>query len=395
MKILLITDHHSPNAGGAEKQFFQLKELLKNQPDTTVWSLGFGPKTIQGEDFIILKETRSKAMRQWWRMFVNPVKLLQLRHWIKKLNPDVIHLHNIKKYTPSLLKAIRGYPTLQTVHDFSPICPTQWNLHKNLQPCPTGFSWRCFWQHRRDYNVISYFALVFSFLRMRKLLKKSVNQFSAPSPLLTEYLIKNKFSSAEIIFPFQSRSSNTPQKPTEVGHFLFLGQLEKQKGVDILLKEFHLAVQKNNRLKLTIAGNGSQKNELLKKIKEWHLENHVQLIQWCNNPSELYQQCSAVIFPSMGLESFGLVITEAMSHARPVLGTRRGPTPWLVDHEKTGLLFDPLVTGDLAQQMLNLTDNLANQYGNAAFKKWNEFPQDPALLHETIRKYEKCISQCS
>src|SRR5689334_11479181 len=121
MKILLLTDHHSPQGGGAEKQFFALKELLKNQPDITVYSLGFGLKKAQGDDFIVLKETSSKMLRQLWRMFTNPVKYLQLRQCIKKINPDIIHLHNIKKYTPALLKAIKGYPAIQTVHDFSPI----------------------------------------------------------------------------------------------------------------------------------------------------------------------------------------------------------------------------------------------------------------------------------
>src|SRR5579862_4716238 len=158
MKILLITDHHSPQGGGAEKQFFALKELLKNQPDITVWSLGFGPQATSGDDFIVLKETRSKALRQLWRMLVHPIKYWQLRHWIKKINPDLIHLHNIKKYTPALLKAVQDRPTIQTVHDFSPICPTQWNVHKNLTPCKTGFSLRCFWQHRREYRLISYLA---------------------------------------------------------------------------------------------------------------------------------------------------------------------------------------------------------------------------------------------
>ncbi len=387
MKILLITDQHSPHGGGAEKQFFTLKELLKNQPDITVWSLGFGPKAIEGNDFIILKETRSKCLRQFWRMFVHPLKYLELHRCIKRINPDIIHLHNIKKYTPALLKAIRGYPAIQTVHDFSVICPTQWNVHQNLQPCQTGFSWRCFWQHRRDYNVLSYLALVFSFLRMRKLLKKSVTQFITPSPFLTDYLTKNHFQNASFIFPFHSKyPSSTHEEPQE-NHFLFLGQLEKQKGIHVLLEEFHLAVQKNNRLKLTIAGKGSQKNDLKEKIKQWHLENNVELIDWCPHPEKLYEQCSAVIFSSIGLESFGLVITEAMAHKRAVLASNRGPAQWLVDHEKTGLSFDPLQKGELASQMLKLSAHNAKTLGENAYQKWNTFSKNAEGLEQILEKY--------
>lgn len=393
MKILLITDHHSLQGGGAEKQFFILKELLKNQSDITVFSLGFGQKASHGDDFFVLRETPSKALRQVWRMFVNPVKYLQLRALIHQIDPDVIHLHNIKKYTPSLLKAIKGYPSLQTIHDFSPICPTQWNVHKNLEPCKTGFSLRCFLQHRRTYNIVSYFALLFSFYRMRKDLKKSVSQFMTPSPLLADYLTKHRFSNASHIFPFHTKQLASNKEPKH-GHFLFLGQLEKQKGIHFLLHEFYLATQKNNQLILTIAGNGSEKNNLKEKIKQLGLEKNVRMIDWCNNPSELYQQCAAVIFPSIGLESFGLVMLEAMTHGRAVIGSNRGPTPWLVEHEKTGLLFDPLKEGNLSSCMLKLSDHessLAKTLGENGWKKSQEFADNNTILFQTMEKYHSSI----
>jgi glycosyltransferase involved in cell wall biosynthesis len=395
MKILLITDNHSPDSGGAEKQFFTLKELLKKQPNMAVFSIGFGLKKIYGDDFIVLRETRSKALRQCWRMFVNPVKYLQLRQLIKKINPDIIHLHNIKKYTPALLKATQNYPTIQTVHDFSCICPTQWNVHKNLRPCTSGFSLKCLWQHRRDYNFISYFALLFSFLRMRKLVKKSVNQFIAPSPFLANYLQKNHFQNSTFIFPFHSTHIATNKYKPNQNHFLYLGQLEKQKGIDFLLQEFHRALQSNHDLSLTIAGHGSQKNNIKEKIQQWHLENKIHLIDWCSNPTELYQQCCAVIFPSIGLESFGLVIIEAMAHGRAVIGSNRGPITWLVEHEKTGLLFDPLKEGDLASTILKLSNKnspLVDTLGENAFKKSKEFSKNDAILSEIIAIYKKSLA---
>lgn len=387
MKILLITDNHSPLGGGAEKQFFTLKKLLKNHPDITVFSLGFGSKAMSGNDFIVLKETQSKALRQLWRMFVNPAKYWQLRRVIKKINPDVIHLHNIKKYTPALLKAVYGYPTLQTVHDFSPICPTQWNVHKDLQPCKAGFSLQCFWQHRRNYSFISYLALLFSFFRMRRLLKKSVGQFIAPSPFLADYLIKNNFQHVIYLPPFQDKVSSPQQKKMPANHFLYLGQLEKQKGIDILLYEFYQATQKNSEISLTIAGSGSQAKALQEKVHEWHLENKVYFVGWHKNPIELYAACTAVLFPSIGLESFGLVMTEAMAQARPVIGSNRGPTSWLVEHEKTGLLFDPLQEGDLAAKILELSGDdpvLAQTLGKNAFEKLKDFPINAKILEQMI-----------
>lgn len=68
MKILLITDNHSPHGGGAERYFFTLKNELKQQKGITVSSLGFGLRKSEGDDFVVLKETPSKAIRQFWRM---------------------------------------------------------------------------------------------------------------------------------------------------------------------------------------------------------------------------------------------------------------------------------------------------------------------------------------
>ncbi|MCD6039903.1 MAG: hypothetical protein K0S27_1303 [Gammaproteobacteria bacterium] len=392
MKILLITDHHSPCGGGAEKHFFTLKELLKNQSNTEVFSLGFGSEPMIGDDFIILKETSSKILRQWWRMFLNPTKYWQLRRIIKRIHPDIIHLHNIKKYTPALLKATQGYPILQTVHDFGSLCPTQWNVHQDLQPCQTGWSFRCVWQHRRNYSFIAYLALLLSFIRMKKLLKKSVTQFIAPSPLLTHYLEKNHFHPATFIFPFNVPYILTHSQPKR-NHFLYLGQLEKQKGIFILLQEFYYALQKNPDLILTIAGNGSQEKILKEKARQFNIENNIHFLNWQKNPFELYENCSAIIFPSLGLESFGLVIIEAMAQARAVIGSNRGPTPWLVEHEKTGLLFDPLKKGDLATQLLKLSESpvLAETLGKNAFEKANKFPKNSEILAQIMAKYREAI----
>jgi len=392
MNILLITDHHNPQGGGAEKQFFTLKKLLKNHTDSTVFSLGFGDKPSAGDDFVVLKETRSKALRQCWRMVFNPIHYWRIRRVIKKINPTVIHLHNIKKYTPALLLAVRGYPTIQTVHDFSSVCPTQWNLHQNLEPCATGLSLKCLWQHRREYKFISYIALLYSFIYMRLLLKKSVSHFIAPSPLLENYLKINYFKNTSCILPFISQEEifNKPfNKPIKPNHFLYIGQLEKQKGIFVLLNEFKYALQKNNNLTLTIAGTGSQTNSLKKQVAEWGLENKIYFIGWIEDPTEHYQQCSALIFPSIGLESFGLVITEAMAHGRPVIGSHRGPTAWLIDHNKTGLLFDPLKKGELANAIITLANNpvLVENLGQNAFEKLKTFPDNLTSLNQLMAIY--------
>jgi glycosyltransferase involved in cell wall biosynthesis len=390
MKILLITDNHNPDGGGAEKYFFTLKSELQKQSDLKVTSLGFGPEAKTGEDYIVLQETPNTLMRLCWRLFFNHEKYAELRDAIATSNPDVIHLHNVKKYTVSLLKAVQGYKIIQTVHDYGAICPTGWNLHKDLTPCPTGLRWRCLWQHKRDMNSVIYAGLLFAFFRMKILLKKVSTKFIAPSPLLADYLKKNNFNEAIYLPPFRLQNSSINFQKMQPNHFLYVGQLGKHKGVDMLIDEFALACQTNKNLRLKIAGKGTEEERLRQKIKTLALENNICFTGW-TTPDALYEECTALIFPSIGLEAFGLVLTEAMNYGRPIIGSNRGPTAWLVADGKTGLLYDPLKPGELAKKILQLADDKdsAEKYGRAAFEKLQTFMNNQQIIEEMVKIYRE------
>jgi glycosyltransferase involved in cell wall biosynthesis len=388
LKILLISDTQT-QTGGAELQFYHLKNALQKRPNITVRSLVFGTPPSNSGDAIVLKETACKVSRQWWRMFLHPLKYLEIKRAIETFKPDVIHLHNVKKYTIALLKAVRQYPVIQTVHDFSPICPTGWNLHAHGQPCTTGFQANCFWQHKRDYNVLVYLGLVFSFHRMRKLLKQTVKKFIAPSPMLEHYLRLNQFGATVYLPPFIKQQEPPTYSDMRADHFLYVGQLEIQKGVDILIDEFALACQQNKNLVLKVAGLGSQEISLKEKVKQ----KNIVFLGWAN-PDKLYEECMAVIFASVGLESFGMVITEAMAKGRAVIGSNRGPTTWLIDDEKTGLLFDPLVKGDLSAKIIKLSNQfeLAERFGKQGYEKSKTFLNEESIIDDIITLYESTLN---
>jgi glycosyltransferase involved in cell wall biosynthesis len=389
MKILLITDNHNPDGGGAEKYFFILKSELQKHPEINTISLGFGPEARIEADAIVLQETPSTMMRLFWRMFFNRKKYHELRAAIEKINPDVIHLHNVKKYTVSLLKAVQGYKVIQTVHDYGTICPTGWNLHNDLKPCPTGLRLACCWQHKRNMNSVMYLGLLFAFFRMKTLLKKVSSKFIAPSPLLADYLKINNFNAPSYLPPFRKQNNSIDFQKMQPLHFLYVGQLGKHKGVDMLIDEFYLACQQNKILVLKIVGKGSEEQALKQKVSELKLEKNIFFIGW-TNPDALYEECSAVIFPSIGLESFGLVLTEAMNYGRAIIGSDRGPTAWLVENDKTGLLYDPLKKGDLAGKILELAANIqrAEMYGRAGFEKLQTFMNNEQITDEMIKIYK-------
>lgn len=389
MRILLITDNHTPS-GGAENYFFDLKNRLKNVPGLEVYSLGFGPVQTSGKDYYVLKGLTSKLSKLIWQLVFHPGVYFKLRRQLKKIRPDIIHIHNVKHYTVSLLNAIKPYPVVQTIHDYGVICPTAHNIHKNLQPCPTGMRMSCIWQHQVKYTPLAYLALTIAFFKTRRKLKKTVKKFFTPSPLLVEYLKMNQFDDATYIAPFKSepRINLHTIKPY---HFLFAGNLGTHKGIYILLEEFALACQQEPRLTLTIAGMGPEEQRMHNWIRKSGLEKQIHFAGWQKNLEKEYAECAAVLFPSLWMEAFGLIITEAMSHARPVIGSNRGSPPWLIDDGQTGLIFDPLQKGDLAEKILALAGNidLITQLGRNGEAKLRTFIDNEKVLNQIVAAYEE------
>lgn len=393
MKILLITDNHTLS-GGAENYFFELKERLKNRPEIEVYSIGFGPSQKTGPDYFVLKSTKSNFAKMLWRLLFHPFVYLKLRKKIREVNPDVIHIHNIKQYTTSLLKAIKSYPVVQTVHDYSSVCPIAQNIHKNGQICITGLRISCFWQHQVKYNRIIYLFLALAFLRTRKKLKQTVKHFLAPSPLLVSYLDKNYFRETHYIPPFKNEKKPIVFAPIKPFQFLFAGNIGTHKGVYLLVEEFALACRKNSNLSLMMAGTGPEKESLQKRIIALGIEKNVVFLNWQQDLDRYYAECIALIFPSTGMESFGMVITEAMNHARPVIGINRGTSAWLIDDNETGLLFDPLKQGDLAKKLLLLAGNLdlAQTLGQNGYEKLHQLIDNEETLNKILGIYKSCLS---
>lgn len=391
MRVLLLTDNHYLT-GGAENYFFALKDRLKNTAGITVFSMGFADTEILGDDYATFPSRRSNWGKFIGKFFIYPRILRKLNTSIKKFNPDVIHLHNVRQYTATVFRAIQAYPVVQTTHDFNLLCPTAQNIHTDLSPCTTGISHRCYFKHKlRHHSIITYLGLCLAHWQLRRLTKKQVRYFLAPSPLLLSYLVKHQFEPVLQIMPFCNISQLPAQN--ESTHFLFAGSLAPHKGVGALITEFALACQQHPQLHLFIAGKGPQTKAIQNAIFHYGIQRHVTLLGWQTDLTPYYQQCNALIFPSIGLESFGLVITEAMSHARPIIAVNRGTAAWLVENQANGLLYQPNILGDLSEKILTFANDktLANTLGKNGYQKLMSIIDNEGSLRQILKIYQSVI----
>lgn len=387
MRILLINDHHEMK-GGAEKYFWQLFKALQSESSCEVYALTFGKISSQEKNIITLTEPKTLFQQWMLRTFRNHKLMRDIRQIVANIKPDIIHLHNVKRVAPSLLAVCKDYPYIHTAHDFGLICPTAQNIHRDGRVCETGFSSKCLLDHRQC-SLFKYLSLLPSFYQRRKLLT-SAKYILAPSPLLRDYLQEIGLRQSIYFPPFK------PEKnayTTSLGdYFLFAGQLAHHKGVMLLLNEFKKACKEDNTLRLQIAGEGPLEKKIKQFIVEHQLINQIQLLGWQDNLNSVMANCRAFIFPSIGMESFGLVMLEAMSFKKPVIAINQGTSRFLIEDEENGLLFDRQQHGDLAKKILRLHQNelLVKQLGTSAYQTYQTFPEKTDLTCKLLKLYQRC-----
>lgn len=124
-------------------------------------------------------------------------------------------------------------------------------------------------------------------------------------------------------------------------NLLFIGRLEKVKGIDILLEAIRILVENNEagNIHLYVFGIGTLENFVKMKIKADNLENYVTFKGFASaEDAALYlEQCDWLIIPSRN-ESIPVVLSDAVQMHRPIIVTDVGDMGYLVRKYSIGLV---------------------------------------------------------
>jgi glycosyltransferase involved in cell wall biosynthesis len=130
-----------------------------------------------------------------------------------------------------------------------------------------------------------------------------------------------------------------PFKPTRGNYLLFLGRLSPDKGAHRAI-----AVAMEMGLPLKIAGKKQDPKELtyFHEFVEPHLVDGIEYLGEVSHGEkvELLQNARATLFPIEWEEPFGLVMIESMACGTPVIATRWGAVPEVIDHGHSGIIVD-------------------------------------------------------
>ena len=328
--------------------------------------------------------TAKKYIKNIIKYYYNYKSAQNLKKVISDYKPDIIHIHSLiySSMTYAVLKpCIKSkVPIIMTQHNTFLVCPMMTLTKGNEEKCDKilckGYNkLPCFYNNCAPNGFEQSFRWgLFSFICKLTGYDKHVTLFTTPSQALKDLLVQADIGVTEdkvsVIHNFLCMEDTeiTPVY-TNKGYFLYIGRLSKEKGVSYLLQAFN-GLPKN--IKLHISGSGQEEKFLKKYVEDNKMDNVIFIGQ--KNKKELYEEiknCIATILPSNCFETFGMANIESFIHGKPVIASNIGGIPEIVEHNKTGLLFEPKDIETLRAHILKYWNNneLVICHGKNGYKK--------------------------
>ena len=159
------------------------------------------------------------------------------------------------------------------------------------------------------------------------------------------------------------------------------GRLEEQKGQHLLIEATAKARAEGKIIHALIVGHEMEhgyRDHLAQQATALGVSEQIHFLDFVDKPQAIMQLCDCVVLATY-METFGLVLPEAMRAGIAVIGSNAGGVPEIIKHGKTGLMFEPKNADDLKAQILKLyTDrNLLEKLATQGMEKANtEFNDD-------------------
>ena len=145
-----------------------------------------------------------------------------------------------------------------------------------------------------------------------------------------------------------------------------VARLDLKKGFEYLLRAARELRGTFPELKVVIVGEGPDRREIEGMIQRFGLQSNVILAGQHSDMPAIYAAMDVFVLPSLN-EGLPMTILEAMAGSKPVIATRVGAIPKVIQDGETGLLVDPADSDGLRDALVRLlTDSdLCSRLGAA------------------------------
>jgi glycosyltransferase involved in cell wall biosynthesis len=388
MKIILVNYRYFI-AGGPERYLFNIKEVLekeghevipfsvKNRQNVpTEFEKYFLESTDDEIYFSQMKKNIKNILKSFCRMFYSLEAKRKFRQLLKDTKPNLVYVlqyHN--KISPSFISVAkkRKIPVVHRISDFQYMCPNGlfYNVKKGIcEDCLSGKEKKCI-KYKCVYNSVVYSFIKLATKKYHEFLgiTKKIDAFVVPASFtlnkLRQYGIpEEKLYHIPTFFNLKEEGVQIEYQP----FFLYIGRIEKQKGLMTLIKAF---INTNYQLKIIgFSSNGYE--EYLKNYLQ-EKEHSIEFLGKMDFPDIVpyLSTCLCTIVPSEWYDNFPNAILESFAYKKSVIATNIGSLPELVKNNETGLLFDYLSVISLKEKIKYFIDNPpeAKRMGKNAYSK--------------------------
>ncbi len=274
----------------------------------------------------------------------------KIRKVLQKFKPDVVHLNNINfQLTPSIIEEIHKHNVkiIQTVHDYQMICPNHLMFDNTKSPCElcvNGSKWNCakkncihgsktksiigsleaiLYQHRKTYGMVDLYICPSRFIEDK--LNQTDRYHGKTLPIHNFIELKELDSNHE-----------------KGDYVLYFGRLSEEKGLEMFLN----CCRKLPHIKFKIAGTGPLEH-MCKTIP------NVEFVGFKKGEelNALISRAMFTVYPSIWYENCPLSILESEALGTPVIASKMGGIPELIENNETGILIEDIREDKLANEI--------------------------------------------
>jgi glycosyltransferase involved in cell wall biosynthesis len=244
---------------------------------------------------------------------------------------DVIHYHNVSLVGGPRVLQYGNAIKLYTTHECWLICPTHVMFKFKRAPCTRKSCFLCSLVYKRPPQWWRYFGLL-------EAAAKHVDTFLAPSRFVQDLHCQMGFKGSFVHLPnfVPEATLAPPPSPNSKPYFLFVGRLEKLKGLQTILPLF----KRYDKALLRVAGTGDYEPQLRRLAGRCDNIQFLGRVDDFERLQELYRGTVALIVPSIGYEVFPLVLLEAFRQQRPVIARNLGGIPEIIEESGGGFVYD-------------------------------------------------------
>ena len=304
---------------------------------------------------------------------------------------DVVHIHNLYPLiSPAVLPvcAEAGVPVVMTVHNYRLVCPNGLHLsHGELcERCCGGREWWCFLKNcEEDLCKSLGYALRNWWARKRRYFLDHVSVFACLTEFQRDRLVAEGFDAAKTtVLPNMVPDPGEPAAEGDGKYVGYAGRVSREKGITALQAAARLCAD----LPFRVAGDtGRMPVVVPESPANMEFAGHMNQA----GIHAFYAHARFLVVPSIYMETFGLVIVEAMLHGKPVIASRIGGIPEIVDDGETGILVEPGNATELADKIRYLWERpgLCREMGEAGRAKALQEYSEERYYERLMKVYEQ------